>query len=396
MSKPALNENWIDPTARKIVQTLKSAGFETYLVGGCVRDLLAGIHPKDFDIATNASPNEVKRKVPGSYVIGKRFRLVLVKRGLAQFEVATFRRTASQTELDDESNTNSGDNFFGTCEEDAKRRDFTINGLFYDPIDHRLIDYVEGKSDVDNRVVRMIGEPRARLIEDPIRSLRAIRLSHKLDFSVEPSLRAAILETAPELLKTALPRRREEYLKIMRLKEPLRAWLELKDLEILRAVVPTMDELLGDPASIQRFGEIFARAAWAGVDFQSTSELFSAFLYSLARARSEEPEELDPEAIEADERWNRLMRDELGVFKIESTIFLIALDLLSGLKKIDAYKRKGHRRQVGFLKQESLPLALKLSQMDGSLTPAEFDFWLNEIRTKTLVNDESTRPEAAN
>lgn len=390
MSKPALNENWIDPTARKIVQTLKSAGFETYLVGGCVRDLLAGIHPKDFDIATNAHPNEVKRKVPGSYVIGKRFRLVLVKRGNSQFEVATFRRTASTTELEDENNTVTGDNFFGTCEEDAKRRDFTINALFYDPIDHKLTDFVDGKSDVDLCIIRMIGEPKARLIEDPIRSLRAVRLSHKLDFTIEPSMRAAMLETAPDLLKTALPRRREEYLKIMRLDEPLRAWLELKDLEILKAVVPTMDRLLDGPDRIETFGKIFAKAAWAGIDFQSPSELFSAFLYAIAKTKDGEEAELDPEKIDRDQQWTQLIRDELGVFKIEATIFLIALDLLRSLKRVESYQRKGHRRQIGFLKQESLPLALKLSQMDGSLSPAEFEFWVNEIRTKANAPAETS------
>lgn len=393
MSKPTLNENWIDPTARKIVHTLKSAGFETYLVGGCVRDLLAGIHPKDFDIATNAHPNEVKRKVPGSYVIGKRFRLVLVKRGNAQFEVATFRRSASTTELEDENNTVTGDNFFGTVEEDAKRRDFTINALFYDPIDQNLIDYVDGKPDVDSCIIRMIGEPRARLIEDPIRSLRAVRLSHKLDFSIEPALRAAIVETAPELAKTALPRRREEYLKIMRLSEPLRAWLELKDLAVLKAVVPSLDRLFEDSDRVETFGRAFANAAWAGIDFQSSSELFSAFLYAVARAK-EGDIDLDPERLEGDALWTQLIRDELGVFKIEATIFLIALDLLRSLRKIDSYQRKGHRRQVGFLKQESLPLALKLSQMDGWLTPAEFEFWVNEIRTKSQASPETPLPDA--
>ena len=119
-TRPQLHEDWIDPYAREIVRILQDEGFETYLVGGCVRDLLAGIHPKDFDIATNAHPNQVRRKIPHAYVIGKRFRLVLVRRGDQQFEVATFRRSVSAEELEDGESEIVGDNYFGTCEEDEK------------------------------------------------------------------------------------------------------------------------------------------------------------------------------------------------------------------------------------------------------------------------------------
>ncbi|MGZ3743745.1 MAG: poly(A) polymerase, partial [Pseudobdellovibrionaceae bacterium] len=163
-TKPHLHEDWIDPYARDIVRILQDEGFETYLVGGCVRDLLAGIHPKDFDIATNAHPNQVRRKIPQAYVIGKRFRLVLVRRGDQQFEVATFRRAISAEELEDSEAEIIGDNYFGSCEEDAKRRDFTVNALFYDPIQQKILDYCEGLKDVENRTLRMIGDSVVRFI----------------------------------------------------------------------------------------------------------------------------------------------------------------------------------------------------------------------------------------
>src|SRR6185312_17380462 len=129
--KPRLHQDWIDPHAIGIVRALQKKGFKTYLVGGCVRHLLLGIHPKDFDIATDADPDEVRATIHRPYIIGKRFRLVLVRRDDVQFEVATFRRETREDERDQE--LPASDNAFGTVEEDARRRDFTINGLFYDP-----------------------------------------------------------------------------------------------------------------------------------------------------------------------------------------------------------------------------------------------------------------------
>ena len=164
--KPHLHASWIDPDAIEIVERLQRAGFTSYLVGGCVRDLLAGIHPKDYDIATNALPNEVKKKVWGSYVIGRRFRLVLVKRGEQQYEVATFRRSSKPEDFSEGEEQPVGDNFFGTPEEDALRRDFTINALFYDPIKDELIDYAKGLADIESCTLRMIGDPKTRILED--------------------------------------------------------------------------------------------------------------------------------------------------------------------------------------------------------------------------------------
>lgn len=377
--RPTLHEKWIDPTARRVVQLLQNAGYQTYLVGGCVRDLLAGLPPKDYDIATNALPNEVKRKVPGSYVIGKRFRLVLVKRGEQQFEVATFRRPVTQEELDQgEDNPITGDNYFGTAEEDAKRRDFTINGLFYDPVKNELIDYVEGRRDIDDRVIRMIGDPKERFIEDPIRLLRALRLSHKLSFSLEPSLRAAMIETAPELKKVVLPRRREEWLKILRLKESGRAWAELYDLGILEQILSGLHELYTEPDRAMVFERLLARIPAAGIDMASPVELFAAFVYCFLRARGDES--ITPEQIESSLRWQTFLKDELGMFKVETTVFLKSLELIEALFRTQQHLKKGRRRQMGFLRNESLPLALKLSQIDEYLPAEQFHFWLEQIR----------------
>ncbi|MCB0321333.1 MAG: poly(A) polymerase, partial [Bdellovibrionales bacterium] len=214
--KPCLHQEWINRDALEIVRTLQDRGFTTYLVGGCVRDLLLNKHPKDYDIATDARPGDVKRFIANSYIIGRRFRLVLVKRGSQQFEVATFRRDLKDDEVLPE-HISGGDNLFGSPEEDANRRDFTINGLMYDPIQDQLLDFCGGLADLEGKTVRMIGEPSQRLKEDPIRILRGIRLAHLIRFSLEPELRQAIQDNAAALLDTALPRRREEILKYLRI-----------------------------------------------------------------------------------------------------------------------------------------------------------------------------------
>lgn len=278
--KPSLHSDWIDPDATFIVDRLQRGGFTTYLVGGCVRDLLAGIHPKDFDIATSASPEQVRKLIRGSYIIGKRFPLVLVKRGNRQFEVATFRRNALPEEM--EGNDQSFvDNFYGTPQEDAQRRDFTVNGLFYDPIHDELIDYVEGIKDIETGYIKMIGSPEQRLKEDPIRILRAIRLSHKLRFSIEESLRLAIENHSKELTRSILPRKREEYFKLMRLDDPSLAFKELHDLKILEYIMPSLAFLWDQNNNAAILMHYLARTHELSIDPTNTTQLMIPIVLSL-------------------------------------------------------------------------------------------------------------------
>ncbi|WII72451.1 poly(A) polymerase [Bdellovibrio sp. 22V] len=377
--KPQLHEDWIDSYALRIVRTLQESGFETYLVGGCVRDLLVGIHPKDFDIATNALPNQVRKKIPNAYVIGRRFKLVLVKRGDQQFEVATFRRNMTQDELNNMGDESvEGDNYFGTREEDAKRRDFTANAVFYDPVKHKLIDFCGGIQDIQDRVLRMIGDPKERFIEDPIRILRAIRLSHKLHFSIESSMRAAIAECSPELKKSVLPRRREEWLKFLRLKEPHLAFMELFDLHILEQILPGLHSVFVDPVKMEIFEIHLARINSAHIDKNNPTELFAGFMLAFMKAQyGEEP--WNHEEILNDPKLAYFMREEMGIFKQEASVFFKALHLMNGLHRIENYTRKGERRQMAFVHNEAFPLAMKLAIMDYSLSGSKMHFWLQQI-----------------
>lgn len=389
--RPQLHEDWIDSYALKIVRNLQDSGFETYLVGGCVRDLLVGIHPKDFDIATSAHPNQVRKKVPNAYVIGRRFKLVLVKRGDQQFEVATFRRNVTAEELADQGDDGiEGDNYFGTSKEDAVRRDFTCNAVFYDPSEHKLIDHCGGIQDIENRVLRMIGDPKERFIEDPIRILRAIRLSHKLHFSIETSMRAAIAECSTELKKSVLPRRREEWLKFLRLNEPHLAFMELFDLHILEQIMPGLNSIFVDTHKMEVFEIHLARINLAGIDKNDPTELFAGFMMAFMKAQyGEDPWNHDE--LANDPKLAYFMREEVGIFKQEAAIFFKALQVMQGLHKIETYSRKGERRQASFVLNEAFPLAMKLATMDVSLSASQMQFWAQQYEKFTRAGGASRR-----
>jgi len=373
-SKPHLHQDWVDPHAVGIVRALQKREFTTYLVGGCVRDLLLGIHPKDYDIATNAQPDQVKRTIHRAYVIGKRFRLVLVRRDEQQFEVATFRRELTAEEMGSE-DAPAGDNMFGTPEEDARRRDFTINGLFYDPINDQLIDFAEGLPDLENRIIRMIGEPVRRLKEDPIRILRALRLKHMIEFTFDADLRKAMMETAPTLLTTALPRRREEILKWLRLRKPVLAFQEAFDLEILKVLTPTLHEALQNEDAAEVF---FSYLRQIPYDNQlSPVDLFGILVLAFTRAFLQ-PDPVvttrahDPLAAESVQKW---MRDELGMFKFEQALVAKALHVEPLLGKRREFQKKGERRQRALLMNDAFPLALRYAGLDYFLGCEDAFYW---------------------
>lgn len=374
--KPRLHTDWVDYHAKDIVYRLQKAGYQTYLVGGCVRDLLAGIHPKDYDIATSAEPEEVREHIRGSYLIGRRFRLVLVRRGEKQFEVATFRRTASTEEMSEaEGETpKSIDNFFGTPEEDAVRRDFTVNALFYDPVKDELIDYINGQEDVDNGLIRIIGDADTRLKEDPIRILRAIRLSHKLKFTIEPTLRRAIERNADELNRAIMPRKREEYLKILRLPDPALAFHEMYDLGLLKILLPSLHAIFEEPQKREVLEWYLHRTSqWAHGQTDPVHLLAPLFM-ALAEIYVWE------NLTHLEEQIEHIFRDEMGVFKAEHAALFHSLELHATLKNLDRHLRKGARRQQAFLGRENLPLALKMAEIAFHLNPAELLYWKEQLK----------------
>lgn len=202
----------IHPNALKVLYRLKQGGYAAYLVGGGIRDLLVGFKPKDFDVATDAKPEQVKQLFRRCFLIGKRFRLAHVHFGLDKIEVATFRANTAPNLFNKKHYLKSKlgmvmrDNVYGTIQEDAFRRDFTINALYYNIADFSLVDYCGGLEDITNKVVRLIGDPAQRYHEDPVRLLRAVRFAAKLDFTIEEKTEAPLF-TMGELLQHVPPAR---------------------------------------------------------------------------------------------------------------------------------------------------------------------------------------------
>jgi poly(A) polymerase len=242
-----LDEDRIDPDAAKVVRRLVRHGYEAYLVGGCVRDLLVERAPKDFDVATSARPDDVRRLFRNSRIIGRRFRLVHVLFGGGKvIETATFRRAPTQEETDTDDPLIRTDNVFGEAFQDAARRDFTINGLFYDLEQRVVLDWVGGMPDIERRTVHTIGDPCLRFREDPVRILRAIKFAAKLDFGISPEVYDAIVECRGALARAAKPRLFEELLRLLREGAAHRAiWLAWET-GVLDVLLPELSTYLYD------------------------------------------------------------------------------------------------------------------------------------------------------
>ncbi|HET7291190.1 MAG TPA: polynucleotide adenylyltransferase PcnB [Vicinamibacteria bacterium] len=240
-SEHTLSRRSIDPDALKVLYRLKSHDFKAYLVGGGVRDLLLGRKPKDFDIGTDANPQQVKRLFRNCFVIGRRFRLCHVRFGRKVIEVSTFRR---QAEADEADGLVRRDNAFGTPEEDAFRRDFTVNALFYDIATFSVIDYVGGLEDLDARVIRTIGDPAVRFREDPVRMLRAIALAARLEFTIDRDTVEAMRALRGEIVKSSSARILDEFYKILRAGASRRTFQALHDHGLLAYLLPEADRAL--------------------------------------------------------------------------------------------------------------------------------------------------------
>lgn len=229
----------ISPNALRVLYRLREAGFGAYLVGGAVRDLLIGGHPKDFDVATDATPEQVRALFRNCRLIGRRFRLAHVVFGREIVEVATFRANVESTDIEaHEVEAIVRDNVYGTIEEDAVRRDFTANALYYSIEDFSIRDYVGGFADVQARVMRLIGDPERRYREDPVRMLRAVRLAAKLGFDIEPATAEPIPRLAPLLREAAPARLFEECLKLFLSGHAVASFLGLERYQLLDVLLP--------------------------------------------------------------------------------------------------------------------------------------------------------------
>lgn len=238
----------ISKNAVKVLYRLSKSGYEAYLVGGGVRDLLLGREPKDFDVATNALPEEVKEVFSNCRLIGRRFRLAHVHFGREIIEVATFRSNRKESDHDGDRHMENGrilrDNVYGTLEEDAQRRDLTINALYYSVDNFSVVDFANGMSDLQQGIIRLLGDVESRYREDPVRLLRAIRFAAKLGFVIEPQTEAPMARLAPLLEDVPSARLYEEVLKLFLGGAALESFEKLRHYELFGQLFPATEEAL--------------------------------------------------------------------------------------------------------------------------------------------------------
>ena len=333
----------IDPCALKVLYRLSELGYTAYLVGGGVRDLLMGRTPKDFDVGTSASPNEVKKAFRNCFLIGRRFRLAHVKFGDKVIETATFRQN-SQTVGEIIEHAAEGpleDNTFGTPETDAYRRDFTVNGLFYDIRDFSVIDWVGGMKDLEKKVIRAIGDPEVRFQEDPVRMMRAIKFSSRLGFRIERKTAAAMEKYHSCILTAAVPRVCEEVFRLFAYGHSEEAFRQMYKYGLLGDLIP---ELAG---FVSRDGGV-----------KSKTFKYLAVLDGYERMMSEKGLEVSNglraavlmtamfRAERKEGAGRRIMQYMLSSIKMPKSAYFTAVTLMESTRRLAVPPSKGKRRFI--------------------------------------------------
>ena len=240
----------IDPDALKVVRKLLNGGHEAYLVGGCVRDLYLKRRPKDFDVATSARPEQIRKVFRNSRIIGRRFKLAHVFFGSKIIETSTFRAAPNQSDEHDPLITH--DNEWGSIEDDARRRDFTINGLFYDVESREVLDFVGGIDDLERGIIRTIGEAELRFREDPVRMIRAVKFAARLDFTVDHECWESLLEVAPDIARCSRARLLEELYKLLRSGSARRSFELLLESKLFEGIWPRYLALFQPDGGLRR------------------------------------------------------------------------------------------------------------------------------------------------
>lgn len=356
----------IDSDALKVIYRLNHAGFNAYLVGGGVRDLLLGRTPKDFDVSTEAHPNQIKRLFRNCFLVGRRFRLAHVRFGDKIIETSTFRREippGEPTGAEESSLLQKRCNTFGTPEEDARLRDFTINALFYDVRTFSVIDHVGGLRDLERQLIRCIGDPAIRFREDPVRMVRAIRFASRLGFTIEKKTLAAIRTHCREISKAAPPRLFEEVCRLFGFGTGQPAIRMLAETGLLDVVLPGVAVFAGRPG---RGNALFwdMLAAYDTVqpapDVRRETAIFAAMFYPLFEARMRRDAGSDRPILH-----QLLAREVIEAAKGDLPVPRMVIDRL--VRAFDAQRRfqETSRRfsKRRFVLQPSFPEALLLCEM---------------------------------
>ncbi len=390
----------ISPQALKVLYRLKDACYQAFLVGGSVRDLLLGIQPKDFDVATDALPEEIRRVFRNCRLIGRRFRLAHVHFGDEIIEVATFRAAAAPPEVDDEDHREldddarahdvSGrilrDNVYGTIDEDVWRRDFTANSLYYNIADFSVWDYADGVEDVKRRVLRLIGDPEVRYREDPVRMLRAARFAAKLGFTLHADTRAPMTALAPLLAGVPAARLFDESMKLFLTGNALASLERLREFDLLPHLMPEVaEELASDPeggaARLLRLGLAGTDARVAADRAVTPTFLFAVLLYGpITRLAAVKADAGQPESQAQLEAIDAVLQQQVRRVAVPKRFTLPLRELLLLQPR---FERRDGRRALALLHHPRFRAAYDflLLRAEAGLVPAEVAAWWTEIQT---------------
>jgi len=396
----------LDPHAVDVVTRLTNAGFESYLVGGCVRDLLLGHIPKDFDVSTEARPRQIRRVFRNCRVIGRRFKLAHVHFGDKIIEVATFRQNPSANPVSNDAEMPSGDNdgdasdllivrdnVFGTAEEDAVRRDFTINALLYDVASNEVIDYVGGVADIENKTLRTIGEPAIRLAEDPVRMLRAIKFTARLGLTLEPGLDKALHECAELIDRSSPARVIEEIFKLLSCGRTEQSQAMLLDYGLLQRLLPELSDHWS-----QHRDELVALGRALDVVDAGRRRVSNAFLLAILfhdpfRALCAEQDGVDPMLVATDLIAPAALRTSIPRRDVAHMKHILVNQL-----RLESSRRSRRFRMNDFLARPSTHEAIDLlyvRSLAGAIDPEEHAQWAHRLARKLGNPDRSYEKEQA-
>ena len=355
----------IDAEALKVLYRLSDAGYVGYLVGGSVRDLLLGRKPKDFDVGTNAYPSDIRDIFRNCFLIGRRFRLAHIIFGKKIIETSTFRRQPEEKGTEEDGLYQFEDNTFGTPEEDAKRRDFTVNGLFYDIRTFAVIDYVGGLEDLEKRTLRCIGDPNVRFREDPVRMMRAARFAARLDFTIDPESSEAIHKYHSDILNASRARVCEEVFRLFTYQSSSMAFRLMWRFRMLEDILPrlsaSIDASGGEDAPIWKYlsaldGQPISEAATNGLRV-------ACLYYAMVAARLAEEAKAAPDGRVNTQDIARDVVSEIAErLRIPKAAFATALSMIDLQRRLSEPPRRD-TRSFRFIRNEIFAEALALRRV---------------------------------
>lgn len=359
--------------AVSIVRRLRRHGFTAYLVGGCVRDMVMGVRPKDFDVATAARPEAVRKIFRHTIPVGERFGVVIVRLRGKNYEVATFRR-----EHDYRDGRRPERVEYGTARQDVRRRDFTINGLFYDPLTDQVIDYVGGVRDIRRKIIRAIGDPEARFAEDKLRMLRAVRFANRFDFRMDSKTAAAIRRQAEEVRRVSAERVRDELAGILTGPAPGKGIRLLDELNLLGVVLPEIKALQGvpQPEAFHPEGDVYTHTVLMLDRLQHPPlELaLAALLHDVGKPATftvAERIRFDRHPVVGEEMTRQILH---RLRFANDTVRLVAQLVREHLRFMDATRMKESTLKR-FLRQDRFDLHLELHRLDCLASHGDLSTW---------------------